>query len=114
MAADIILFETVNGQPKGPLREAIEAAKMAREARERMKRARDAMIRFRDGNGSLASHYDQLQTAVNFQAGDYADANTAAKASFDELDSLVAKLTTNASVSDVLTALDQYLAKHGV
>jgi hypothetical protein len=114
MAADIILYETVTGLPKQPLREALDAAKMVREGRERLRRARDAMIRYRDGDGSAAAHYDQLQAAVNFQAGDYADANAAAKMSFDELDSLTFKLTTNASVGDVLTALDQYLAKHGV
>ncbi len=87
---------------------------MLREARQILIDARSVMLQFRDGDGSQAAHYDQLAAAGDFTAGDYADANAAAKASFDEVDSLHAKITTDASVSSVMTAISQACAKHGV
>lgn len=71
-------------------------------------------IQARDGDGSDAAHYDQNASLQSISAGDYADANTAAKASFDEGASLIAKLNTDASVSNVRAAIYQYAAKHGV
>lgn len=68
----------------------------------------------RDGNGSEASHYDLFASEKGYAAGDYVDANTAAKAAYDELASLHFKLTTNASVTDVAAAIDQACAKFGV
>ena len=41
-------------------------------------------------------------------------ANDAAKASYDELNSVYAKLSTDASVSSVMTAITQAAARHGV
>ena len=110
MAAQIIQYDPT----KQPVADAVAAMRQIRDARERLKRARDVMIRFRDGDGSVASHYDLLATACAYVAGDYADANTSAKASFDEIDSCISKLTTDGSITDMLAAVDQCCAKHGV
>lgn len=75
---------------------------------------RDNMIQARDGDGSLASHYDLLASKAGYVANDYADANTACKASFDELDSLLSKINTDNSVSAVKTAIYQFAAKHNL
>lgn len=109
MAADIILFDPL----AQPAAEILAAARAVRDARDRLKRARDVLIRYRSGDGSSAAHYSLLQTKCSVQAGGYADANAAAKALFDELDSCIYKLTTDASVSAVLTAVDQLCAKLG-
>jgi hypothetical protein len=110
MAAEIILYDAT----KSPVKDAIDALRLIREGRERLRRARDVMIRYRDGDGSQAAHYDLLRVAGAYSQGDHATADAAAKASFDELDACIAKLTTNASVSDVLAAVDQACAKHGI
>jgi hypothetical protein len=68
----------------------------------------------RDPAGTTAAHYAAYATESGITAGGYADANTAAKASYDEVASLAGKLTTNASVTDVFAALNQACAKHGV
>jgi hypothetical protein len=112
MAAEIIQFDPT----KQPIAEVVAALKQIREGRERLRRARDVMIRFRDGadNSGDHSNYDMLAAACSYAAGDYGTANTAARASFMEIDSCISKLTTDGSVSAVLTAVDQACAKHGV
>lgn len=110
MAAQIFLYD----KTKPPMSDALQAVQQIRDGRERLKRARDVMIRFRDSDGSQAAHYDLLASAGSFSAGDYADANAAAKAAFDEIDSCIAKLTTDSSVSAVLTAVDQACSKLGI
>lgn len=87
---------------------------MVREAKETLVHVRDVMIQMRDGDGSQASHYDVLAAEAGYVANDYADANAAAKASFDELDSLLSKINSDASVSNVLAAINQACAKHGI
>jgi phosphoribosylformylglycinamidine (FGAM) synthase-like amidotransferase family enzyme len=72
------------------------------------------VVQMRDGDGSQASHYDLAVSQVGFQAGDYAEANTAAQSSHSELMSLLAKVNTDASVSNVRAAVYQFAAKHGV
>lgn len=57
-----------------------------------------------DGNGSDAAHFAEF-TANGF------DSNSEAKAAWEELNSFVAKITTNASVTDVDAAWKQLLAK---
>lgn len=110
MAAAAIFFD-----PSKPIPIQIRRAlTMMLEGRQVLINARAAMLQMRDGDGSLASHYDLLAAQGGYQAGDYADANAAAKASFDELDSLHAKVNSDASVSAVMTALNQAAAKHGV
>jgi len=87
---------------------------MLREAMLGLEQTRAAFLQARDGDGSQASHYDLVATLGVYQAGDYATANDAAKASFDELDSLHAKVATNDAVSNVRAAIEQAPAKHGV
>lgn len=85
-----------------------------RDGVEMLVHARDIFLQQRDGDGSQASHYDFAATEGGFQAGDYADANAACKASFDEIDSLLAKVNTDNAVSNVKAAIYQCCAKHGV
>lgn len=48
---------------------------------------RDNMVTaFRNGDGTLASHYALMATEGGYVANGFADANAAAKASFDETD----------------------------
>lgn len=110
MAADIIIGDPI----AQPLAEIVSAARAVRDARDRLLHVRDVLIRYRTGDGSSASHYAILQSKCSIQAGGYADANTATKALFDELDSCISKLTTDASVSAVFTAANQLCAKLGV
>lgn len=58
-----------------------------------------------DGDGSQAAHFTYATTKFGFSS----DANT--KAAYDELNSLAAKLTTDASVSNVNAALLQAFNK---
>ncbi len=110
MAAPIILFD--RNTDVG--RRIVRYLQMVREAREGLAETLAVLVQMRDGDGSQASHYDLLAVQAGFTAGDYADANTAAKASHDELASLIFKLTTNSSITDMLAAMDQACAKHGV
>lgn len=110
MAADNLIFDPL----ASPITEVVSALRAFRDSRDRLTHIRDAIIRFRTGDGTTAIQYALLQSKCSFQAGGYADANTAAKAAFDELDSLVGKVTTDAPVSAVLTALNQCCAKFGV
>lgn len=110
MAASIILYDR-NTEAMRPVARYLQ---MLKEARDGLVAQRAVMLGYRDNDGSSAADYDLLAVAGDFRIGDYASANAAAKASFEEIDSLTYKLTTNASVTDVLAALDQCCAKHGV
>ena len=110
MAAAIFIFDPL----KDPFKEVASAGAALRDARDRLKHARDEIIQWRSGDGSSAAHYALLQSKSSFEAGGYADANTATKAAFDELDSMISKLLTDASVSSILAAVDQFCAKYGV
>jgi hypothetical protein len=72
---------------------------------DRLKRARDTLQFMRDGDGSQAAHYAGAVSPYGF-----ADA-AGAKAAFDELASVLSKLETDASVSNVNAALLQVLKK---
>lgn len=63
------------------------------------------MEQMKDGDGSQASHFDYAVEKFGF-----AD-NVAAKACYDELNSVLAKLNTNGSVSNVSAAINQLVAK---
>jgi hypothetical protein len=76
--------------------------------------ARDNMMQARDGDGTDAAHYDLLASEAGYVANDYATANAAAKASFDELDSLLSKINTDNSVSNTRAAIYQFAAKHNL
>lgn len=60
-----------------------------------------------DGDGSDAAHFAEA-TANGF------DSNAEAKAAWEELNSFVAKITTNSSVTDIDAAWKQLLAKFTV
>lgn len=110
MAANFIKSDKTKDVPRNVdagLRKIVEGL-------EQLLGARAVLIQQRDGDGSQASHYDTVATEGGFSAVDYADANAAAKAYFDELDSLLAKLNTDDSVSFVRAALYQATAKFGV
>jgi hypothetical protein len=68
---------------------------------------RDAMVQMRDGADcpSDSACYAAVTAAYGFSS------NTEARGAFLELDSLVAKLTTDASVSSVNAAIKQFLAR---
>lgn len=87
-------------------------ATMLREAVDGLAQTRDSILQMRDGDGTSAADYDLLATEGGYVANDYADANAAAKASFDELDSLLSKVNTDDSVSFTRAAIDQFCAKH--
>lgn len=58
-----------------------------------------------DGDGSQASHFTYVTSKFGF-----AD-NATAKAAWDELNSLMFKLTTNSSITDMYAALNQAFNK---
>lgn len=66
---------------------------------------RDTMIQMRDGDGSQNAHYAAVTTAYGFSS------DAEAKGAFLELDSLIAKLQTDSSVSGVKAAIAQFLAR---
>lgn len=67
-----------------------------------------AMGHMIDGDGSSDTHFAEMVTLGIFAT------NADAKASYDELQSVNGKLTTDASVTSVQAALLQVCAKHGV
>jgi hypothetical protein len=67
-----------------------------------------ALAHMVDGDGTSATHFDEPVAQGIFPT------NADAKASWDELQSANAKLTTNNSVTDVQAALLQVCAKHGI
>lgn len=58
-----------------------------------------------DGDGSSAAHFTEVMGRYGF------DTTTTAKAAYDELASLLAKLNTDASVTSVNAAILQLLSK---
>jgi hypothetical protein len=66
---------------------------------------REALIQMRDGDGSSAAHYAYATPKL----GTTSDAQT--QALFNELDSALSKLTTDAQVEFVASAINQLLAK---
>src|SRR5262245_28497942 len=88
--------------------------RMLIEALNGLRSARDAFIKQRANTGSVASDYAVAAAEGNYVALGYTDANTACKASFDELDTLLLKLDVDTSVTNVRTAIYQFAAKHGI
>ncbi len=94
------------------------ALKMARDARDGLKNLLAIFTTMLSGDGTLIAHFDQMVMSVGY--GGWVAANavtdaqrTAAKASWDELNSLSAKLS--ATTGDVTgTAITQACSKHGV
>lgn len=111
MAANFIDFDRQSDVG----RQIARGLQLIREGREALSNARAILIQMRDGDGSDAAHYDLVAIEVGYQAADFASANAAAKASFDELDSLHAKITAGAGSGDSTgAAITQACAKHGI
>lgn len=92
-----------------------QALRAIREGRTILRQELAVATQMRDGDGSSAAHYDVFAVKRGFVANDYADANTAAKAGFDELSSLDFVLNRGAGQGDAAgVALDQACAKFGV
>lgn len=78
------------------------------EAAAGLRRAFDAMSAQADGAKDQAADFDLLASQGGYTAGDYSDANTAAKASYDQINSVVGNYEAN-----VEAAANQALAYHG-
>lgn len=68
----------------------------------------EAIVHMVDGDGSSATHFAPLVTLGIYPS------NEMAQASYNELASVNAKLTTDGSVSSVDAAMKQVCAKHGI
>jgi phosphoribosylformylglycinamidine (FGAM) synthase-like amidotransferase family enzyme len=110
MAAGIIL----HNRSSEAMRDATRAVQMIRDAVDLLRNQRAKMIQYCDGATNAAANWDRLAAAGGFEAGDYADANTAAMEAFNELDSLYSKLSVDTSVSSVNAAILQAPAKLGL
>jgi hypothetical protein len=92
-----------------------QALRAIREGRTILRQELAAAVQARDGDGSLAAHYDLWAAKKGFVANDYATAEAAAKAGYDELSSLDFILNRGAGQGDAAgAALDQACAKFGV
>lgn len=87
---------------------------MLLEARKLLTNVLAAEVQMIDNGGANAADFDLLATQGGYVAGDYVDANAAAQASYNELASLMAKLNTDGSVTNLDAAIKQICAKHGV
>ena len=79
------------------------------EAADGLENVFQVMVQASDPDRTQASDFVRLATEGGYQAGDYASAEAAAKASFDEINAVVGNY--NASVK---AAADQTLAIHGI
>jgi hypothetical protein len=84
------------------LRSAINHLEDGRDGLNQLIAATQLMI---DGDGSQITHFDEVMTRYGFPS------TTVAKAAWEELLAVQTKINTNASVSNVLAALDQAFAK---
>jgi hypothetical protein len=111
VAAPLIKFDKTKDIP----RQVIRGLQMIREGKRVLTDARAALIQTRDGDGADAAHYARTVTECGYEAGDYASAAAAAKKSFEEVDSLWAKLDKPAGQGDETgAAIAQCPAIHGV
>lgn len=86
----------------GPLKDAITSFN---DGLDQLNELFATMTQMKDGDGSQASHFDYAVAKFGFTD------NVAAKAAYDELNSVLAKLNTDASVSNVNAAINQMIAK---
>lgn len=111
MAANFIQFN----HNSDPMSRVVAGLQMIRDGRELLRQARNVVVQMVDGGTGAAANFDVFTAAGGFTSGDYASGDHAAKASFDEVDALYAKLSAGAGVGDATgAALDQACAKHGV
>jgi hypothetical protein len=110
MAANFIKYD----RTKDIARNMDRGLSMLIESRQLLTNTLAAMVQMIDNGGATAADFDQLATEGGYSAGDFAGVNEAAQASYNELASLLAKLNTDGSVSNVDAAIKQIAAKHGV
>lgn len=70
------------------IRKAIRCVQLHREAKEAGEIALAAFNALKDGDGSQAAHFDLMAAECEIEQGDYASANAAAKALYDEMNSV--------------------------
>lgn len=104
MAANVIIYD----QQHSTMRRAIRAMQLIREAAVLLDEVTLEMEQFRNGDGSDAAHYALLATEAAFEAGGYASANAAAKASYDEFSAL------KGAVDGIQATISQASARHGI
>lgn len=80
------------------VRKAIRCVQLHREAKECGEIALAGFAAMKDGDGSDAAHFALLATQCGVVAGGYASANAAAKALFDELNSVNGNVNVAAAV----------------
>lgn len=78
---------------------------MTEEGRETLIKTKDVMQTMIDGDGSDAAHFTEVTTRFGFTD------NATSKAAWDEINSALSKLTTDASVTNVQAALLQLFSK---
>lgn len=111
MAAAIITYD----HEKDPMRAVVRGLQMIREGVETLTHARAVMIQACDGATNVAANWAALTAMGTFQAGGYADANTATMAAFAEIDSVYGKLTAPAGQGDATgAAISQACGKLGI
>lgn len=85
--------------------------KMAKEAMDGLAAVLATMQGLSDGARDSAADFDLLATEGAFSPGDYADASTAAKASYDQINSVVGNYNAGTLSK---AAVDQANAYHGL
>ncbi len=70
------------------IRHAIRGAQLMREAEMFLEAALAGMAALKDGDGSDSAHFDLMASECGLVANDYASANHAAKALYDETNSV--------------------------
>lgn len=78
---------------------------MLEEGRETLIKAKDVMSTMIDGDGTSIAHFNEVTSRFGFVD------NTTSKEAWDELNSAIAKLTTDAQVTSVQSALLQLFSK---
>lgn len=111
MAAPIILFDRTTDVGRA----VYGALAAVRLAAEQLGHARQVMINACNGTTDTAAHFARLTALAGYQAGDYADGNAAALASFGQVDALYQILTKPSGQGDAAgAATAQACGMHGV
>ncbi len=91
-------------KPNEAVNHAIRGAKLLRDAEMHLKAGVDGMAAMKDGDGSQAGHFALLASECEVQQNGYASANAAAKALFDETNSVSGNAATAIAAAKQLCA----------
>lgn len=86
------------------IRQAIRGAQLLREAESSLAAALAGMAALKDGDGSQASHFALLTAECEVQQNGYASANAAAKALYDETNSVAGNAAAGIAAAKQLCA----------